>query len=142
RDGLRSNSWIYYYLTPPQFGLTDRFLDYSDITYSDGYFYGSCIIGTPPNSAAGLLLYRIPLQQLWDGASVPIVYYTTTQLGGYGSYRLEQGPRATMYAAAHQSTSTPRVYERADSASPATLAAPPVSTWRRTPPPAPRPARR
>src|SRR5690606_17660583 len=139
RDGLRSNSWIYYYLTPAQFGLTDRFLDYSDITYSDGYFYGSCIIGTPPNSAAGLLLYRIPLQQLWDGASVPIVYSTPTQLGGYGSYRFAQGSRATMYWAAHQSTSTLRVYEWADSATSATIASRTVSTWSGTPTPAPGP---
>ena len=58
RNGLRNNSWVYYDLTPTLFGQTNKFLDYSDIAYSDGHFYGSCIIGNPPNSAAGLLLYQ------------------------------------------------------------------------------------
>jgi len=139
RNGLRNNSWIYYDLTPPTFGQTDKFLDYSDIAYSDGYFYGSCIIGTPPNSAAGLLLYRFPLQQMWDGVSIPIVYYTTTQLGGFGSYRFAQGGSSTMYWAAHQNTSTLRVYEWTDAASAASIASRTVTTWSGTPTPAPGP---
>jgi hypothetical protein len=139
RDGLRNNSWIYYDLDPAIFGQTNKFLDYSDIAYSDGFFYGSCIIGNPPNSAAGLLLYRFPLQQMWDGVAIPIVYYTTTQLGGFGSYRFAQGGTSTMYWAAHQNTSTLRVYEWADSAPAASIASRTVTTWSGTPTPAPGP---
>ncbi|MEZ5965366.1 MAG: hypothetical protein R3F56_16150 [Planctomycetota bacterium] len=139
RNGLRNNSWIYYDLVPTIFGQTNKFLDYSDISYSNGYFYGSCIIGNPPNSAAGLLLYRIPLQQIWDGVSIPISYYTTTQLGGFGSYRFAQGGTSTMYWAAHQNSSTLRVYEWTDAGTSASIAARTVTTWSGTPTPAPGP---
>lgn len=139
RNGLRNDSWIYYDLTPPIFGQTGRFLDYSDIAYSDGYFYGSCIIGVPPNSAGGLLLYRFPLQQMWDGVGIPISYYTTTQLGGFGSYRFAQGSTSTMYWAAHQDTSNLRVYEWADAAAAASIATRGVTGWSGTPTPAPGP---
>ncbi len=139
RDGLRNNSWIYYDLTPPIFGQTDKFLDYSDIAYSDGYFYGSCIIGNPPNSAAGLLLYRFPLQQMWDGVGIPIAFYTTTQLGGFGSYRFAQGGSSTMYWAAHQDTSNLRVYEWTDAAAGASIATRGVTSWSGNATPAPGP---
>lgn len=139
RNGLRNNSWIYYDLTPDIFGQTNKFLDYSDISYSDGYFYGSCIIGNPPNSAAGLLLYRFPLQQMWDGVNIPIVYYTTAQLGGFGSYRFAQGGTSTMYWAAHQDTSTLRVYEWTDAAGAASIASRTVTSWSGSPTPAPGP---
>jgi hypothetical protein len=141
RDGLRGNAWIYYDLTPAIFGQTDRFLDYSDITYSNGYLYASCIIGVPPNSAGGLLMYRIPLQQLWDGVSIPITYYTTTQLGGFGSYRFAQGPSSntTMYWAAHENNSNLRVYEWTDAGASASIASRGVATWSGSATPAPGP---
>lgn len=139
RDGLRTNSWVYWDLTPAVFGQSNKFLDYSDIAVSNGYFYGSCIIGNPPNSAAGLLLYRIPLSQLYAGGRINIQYYTSSVLRGYGSYRFAQGSKSTMYWAAHVSTTKLRVYAWADSSNSASIAERSVSRWSGTPTPAPGP---
>lgn len=140
RNGLKNDSWVYWDLTPAVFGLpASRFLDYSDIAYSNGFLYGSCIIAQPPAAAAGLLLYRIPLQQLYDGVGINISYYTSTALGGFGSYRFAQGSTATMYWAAHTSTTNLRVYSWGDGAGAASIFDRAVPAWSGTATPAPGP---
>jgi hypothetical protein len=140
RDGLRNDSWVSYQLSPLIFNQPGRFLDYSDIAFGTTHLYGSCIIGDPSNNtAAGLLLWRAPLQQIYDAQPINISYYTTAQLGGFGSYRFAQGSTSTMFWAAHTSTTNLRVYSWGEAAPNATIFNRAVSAWSGTATPAPGP---
>jgi hypothetical protein len=140
RAGLHADEWHYWDLTPALFGLSQRFLDYSDISYSNGYFFGSCLIGDPvQNVATGLLVYRIPLTDLWNGGNILIGYRTSTTLGGYGSYRFAQGSTDAMHFAAHTSVTTLRVFRWLDSEGSPSFVDRVVSPWNPLPTPAPGP---
>lgn len=110
QNDLRNDAFAYFDLTPQLFGQSARFLDYSDIAYSNTHLYGSAIVGSPPNNPAGLVLWRAPLADLWNGGNIGIQYYLSGTLGGFGSYRFAQGSTEPMYFAAHTSTTNLRVF--------------------------------
>ncbi len=141
RDELRNDQWSYFDLAPQTFGLgNDRFLDYSDLCAGSSHLYGSCIIGNATTGLAdGLLLWRASLQEIQNGGTVNLPFFTSATLGGYGSYRFAQGASNPMFFAAHAATAWLRVFEwSATNASPTSINRA-VATWSGTPTPAPGP---
>jgi len=131
---LKNDSFFYFDLTPSTFGLpAGRFLDYSDIAYSNGHLYGSAIIASPPATAQGLVLWRARLFDIWDLGGVGLGFYTSTTLGGFGSYRFAQNSSDPMYWAAHTSTTNLRVFSWSDAAGAASQFDRTVAAWSGTP---------
>jgi hypothetical protein len=131
---LKNDNFFYFDLAPGTFGQpAGRFLDYSDIAYSNGFLYGSAIIASPPATAQGLVLWRASLFDIWDLGNVGLSYYTSATLGGFGSYRFAQGASNPMYWAAHTSTTNLRVFSWADAAGAASQFDRTVAAWSGTP---------
>ncbi len=135
RGDFRNDVWNYFDVTPATFGQpAGSFLDFSDIAYGSTNLYGSAIIARgSDNTALGLVAWRANLLDIFDLGGIGIGYYTTAQLGGFGSYRFAQGAANTMYWAAHTSTTNLRVYSWGESAPAATLVDRTVAAWSGTP---------
>lgn len=139
--GVASSNWTFFDIDPQRFGFGNNLgLDYGDVCATGTSLVGSSLVIDNTPAQRGMVLWRINLRDFLAGRPAPIVYYTNTQLGGVGGYRFAQGPTGSdVYWAAHQDTSTLRVYHWNDFASSASVVSRSVAAWSRTPTPAPGP---
>lgn len=119
RDELRADTngtWHSYYLDPQDFGRPlGEWLDFPDISYSNGFLYAASNIFNAASSYTDSVVWRMPLNELAAGGTVSFSYSrSSTGLGGGASYRLTQNAGSTMYFAEHRTTTSTRAYRWPD----------------------------
>lgn len=142
--GVAGSNWVFFDIDPQRFGFGNNLgLDYGDVCATGTSLLGSSLVIDNTPAQRGMVLWRINLSDFLAGRPAPIAFYTNTQLGGVGGYRFAQGPTGSdVFFAAHQNTSTLRVYQWNDFASSASIASRSVAAWSNTPTPAPGPDNR
>jgi len=139
--GVATSAWSFFDIDPQRFGFGNNLgLDFGDICATATSLLGSSLVIDTTPAQRGMVLWRINLADLLAGRPAPILFYTNTQLGGVGGYRFAQGPTGSdVFWAAHQDTSTLRVYRWNDFAGSATIASRSVAAWSNTATAAPGP---
>jgi hypothetical protein len=83
-------AWTYWDLTTGQFGLGTNQLDYPDLSVGNNFLYVSADNRFAPSGQAGLVVMRIPLNQIQAGITINIGYTAPSDSQvAYGSHLLQ-----------------------------------------------------
>jgi ribosomal protein L35AE/L33A len=106
-SGLSSNTWTYHDITPTDFGMTGKWLDYPTLQVSSNYLYvTSNVYTTTSNTFSAAVIARIPLANLANNTSYTMNTYTTSS---FGSITPVSGASSTMYFGARFGTTSIKV---------------------------------
>jgi hypothetical protein len=112
-SGLSSNTWTYHDITPADFGMTGKWLDYPTLQVSSNYLYvTSNVYTTTSNAFSAAVIARIPLANLANNTSYTMNTYTTSS---FGSITPVSGASSTMYFGARFGTTSIKVLTWAES---------------------------
>jgi hypothetical protein len=114
-SGLSSNTWTYHDITPADFGMTGKWLDFPTLQVSSNYLYvTSNVYTTTSNTFSAAVIARIPLANLANNTSYTMNTYTTSS---FGSITAVSGASSTMYFGARFGTTSIKVLTWAESSS-------------------------
>ncbi|KPJ48850.1 hypothetical protein AMJ40_06770 [candidate division TA06 bacterium DG_26] len=101
--------WYYYDFTAQTFGLASGYwLDFPDLVLGENYLYlTSNYVWEDDAFVSGTSIRRLPLDPLSTGSGFSYNYY---RIGDRYSFRATHGADTTMYWAAHNTTSSIRIY--------------------------------
>ncbi len=119
----------YYDFTPQDVGFPNqRWFDFPNLTLSNNFLYHTSNVFTSDAipQFAGAYIGRYPLDQFSTCANFSPVYYTSAT---YGSFRATDGATTAMYWAAHNSTSSIRIYKLPESSTTVSIYDRSITAW-------------
>ena len=108
-----SGGWYWWDFSPvgTNSDWSGEWFDYPDLALSSNHLWLTSNVFRVGGGWTRAVVFKFPLDALAAGTSLGYQYYSTTE---FGSLRLTQGAKETMYFASHKSTSAIRIFSWPD----------------------------